>query len=821
MEVTVERGFSTLGTLFHNVITDLKVGMPLWEDFIAKASKLHSQLKSTILATTSYLDSFQKIADLATNARGATKEIGKALTRIILRHKAVEARLKTFTSSILDCLILPLQDKVEEWRKTITQLDKDHAKEHKKALQEIKKRSSDTLRLQKKVRKGKCEIQRTLNSALQDTTHKFIMLEEAEKNSVRMAFIEERSHFCLLVACLKPVVDEEVAMMGEMTHLQEILEQLLKNTADPYSLPPSSEQIINDVKGLESTLSLQTPPSSPSSVGSRKSSVCSMSSLNSSSSGSTKSRSSPSHHLRNKIEPRQMVPAGPFRLSSVSSQDSGFTSQDTLLLRPPIPPPSELARQVFATTDRTSPDTSSTLSSPSSLCAGVSTATWPNLQDSAAILMTERPHTISTAYEKGHQRAALTVHTFEPLEHATYQHFQSTIDIPEKKVTPSTWMPKLGHASSLGSVALPDFNRTPPNQVVPLPLPCANSTDTLDIRQTLVDESEEFEESLHSKSSEDTSSIAEQSELSSENESSKYCTLPRYCDGQVIHSPLIKSFSTVGRSSTLRAISSHAQKPPLPIRRTSSISSQHGLLAVANESRISNCATLPRKLRETAPNAKRIHVETISSDLKAALENRKRLIEEDEKETKEGNEESEEQPKNTPIEEKRNSIVTTRPVLSRAPEALIEMANARTSPRSSSPRMGSLARRKSEPGRYQTLDERIKRDASPKNKLSLPHEAPSTALQQNNSHFLNSLNAKLAQHVHKQMPATQMGVAAAEQCANRRKSAGDAGSRWQQKLAERPSVDPTACRESLLDQIRKGTMLRQAKSNDRSLPRLK
>lgn len=28
---------------------------------------------------------------------GATKEIGTALTRICLRHKAVEARMKTFT----------------------------------------------------------------------------------------------------------------------------------------------------------------------------------------------------------------------------------------------------------------------------------------------------------------------------------------------------------------------------------------------------------------------------------------------------------------------------------------------------------------------------------------------------------------------------------------------------------------------------------------------------------------------------------------------------------------------------------------------------
>lgn len=40
---------------------------------------------------------------------GASKEIGTALTRVCLRQKSVETRLKTFASAIMDCLILPLQ----------------------------------------------------------------------------------------------------------------------------------------------------------------------------------------------------------------------------------------------------------------------------------------------------------------------------------------------------------------------------------------------------------------------------------------------------------------------------------------------------------------------------------------------------------------------------------------------------------------------------------------------------------------------------------------------------------------------------------------
>lgn len=65
--------------------------------------------RATIQAISVYLDAFQKIADAATNSRGASKEIGTALTRVCLRHKAVETRMKSFATAMMDCLIVPLQ----------------------------------------------------------------------------------------------------------------------------------------------------------------------------------------------------------------------------------------------------------------------------------------------------------------------------------------------------------------------------------------------------------------------------------------------------------------------------------------------------------------------------------------------------------------------------------------------------------------------------------------------------------------------------------------------------------------------------------------
>lgn len=68
--MSVERDCSALGSLFQLVITDMKSGHQNWEDLVIKSTKFHSQLKATIAASTAFLDSFQKIADMATSTRG-------------------------------------------------------------------------------------------------------------------------------------------------------------------------------------------------------------------------------------------------------------------------------------------------------------------------------------------------------------------------------------------------------------------------------------------------------------------------------------------------------------------------------------------------------------------------------------------------------------------------------------------------------------------------------------------------------------------------------------------------------------------------------
>ncbi|KAG8004833.1 Metastasis suppressor protein 1 [Nibea albiflora] len=174
---------------------------------------------------------------------------------------------------------------------------------------------------------------------MQDVSDKYLLLEETEKQAVRKALVEERSRFCYF--------EEEMSMLGEITHLQTLTDDLKTLTMDPHKLPASSEQVIVDLKGSECTWSYQTPPSSPSTTVSRKSSMCSsLNSVNSSDSRSSGSHChSPTSHFRyrasssssSSVLPQQT----PARLSSVSSHDSGFISQDAFQSKSPSPMPPE------------------------------------------------------------------------------------------------------------------------------------------------------------------------------------------------------------------------------------------------------------------------------------------------------------------------------------------------------------------------------------------------------------------------------------------------------------------------------------------------
>ncbi|OQR73404.1 hypothetical protein BIW11_09757, partial [Tropilaelaps mercedesae] len=320
----------------------LQGSTPIWEDFLMKTGKLHSQLKVTMSCLGTFVEAMQRIADMATSAQGATRDVGKALTRLCLRHRAFENRLKALIDALQDALIIPMTDKIEDWKRITTQIDRTHSKEFKRARSELKKKNTDTLRLRKKVKRatsgagvggglggvGGAELaQKCLSNALQGMHDDYVLLEENQRQAVRRALIEQRRRYCAFVHCIKPVMDEEIHLLEEVSHLEEVVDSLCKLTTSPERLPTASEQVIEDAKMGYTLMSesiygyhgAQSPPSSPgSSMSSRKSSMCSISSESNSADiyGNTQRARSLS----------QPPPSQVTRLCSVSSQDSGFNS---------------------------------------------------------------------------------------------------------------------------------------------------------------------------------------------------------------------------------------------------------------------------------------------------------------------------------------------------------------------------------------------------------------------------------------------------------------------------------------------------------------
>ena len=90
-------------------------------------------------------------------------------------------------------MVLPLQDKLEDWKKSAIQLDKDHAKEYKKLRSDIKKKSEAVQRAHKKQKKSKSgndhQHIKVLDSTILELTKNLKILQDTEKSACRKALI--------------------------------------------------------------------------------------------------------------------------------------------------------------------------------------------------------------------------------------------------------------------------------------------------------------------------------------------------------------------------------------------------------------------------------------------------------------------------------------------------------------------------------------------------------------------------------------------------------------------------------------------------------
>ncbi|PAA80657.1 hypothetical protein BOX15_Mlig003133g2, partial [Macrostomum lignano] len=235
---------SSAGSLFANLVCDMKTGIPLYEELINKAQKLNGAFKVLLTASSAFLDSFQKIADLASSTHGSTKDMGASLTRICLKQRTIESRMRAFSGHLQDSLATPMADKLDDWRRSTGQLEKDRLKELKRHRAEAKKASSESVRLSKKRqsasggRRGS-ELEEQLERAMGESHRMQARILDVEQRWLRRARHEGRSRLCFFLACLKPALDILCNLTDEFGHLRDLAERLGQEaTPEPPPSPP-------------------------------------------------------------------------------------------------------------------------------------------------------------------------------------------------------------------------------------------------------------------------------------------------------------------------------------------------------------------------------------------------------------------------------------------------------------------------------------------------------------------------------------------------------------------------------------------------------
>ena len=187
-------------------------------------------------------------------------------------------------SSLSDCLTVPVQTKLESWRKKVVQLDREHSKQFKKIRTVVKKRSQAVGKLEKKVKKRNkdSELADQMETSVRDLQAATEIFVEKERTAVRDIQSVERNIFATFTAGWKQVIAEEFAMLNQVERLGEVMEKIDKEILFPSSLMERSDFGQAHSLDMDRSYSLHTPTSSPYTAKSRSESCKSRNSCNAS-----------------------------------------------------------------------------------------------------------------------------------------------------------------------------------------------------------------------------------------------------------------------------------------------------------------------------------------------------------------------------------------------------------------------------------------------------------------------------------------------------------------------------------------------------------
>ncbi|KAM7542580.1 hypothetical protein Aperf_G00000005665 [Anoplocephala perfoliata] len=286
IETASLRSFHDLDSLYLDLLSDVKSGGPIWDDIISKSGKLFAALRTTVHASDAFLDAIQRLADLASKTSGGSKEIGAHFTRLCMRQKRLGSKVKTMGNQLITCMVNPMIGRLDEWKKSIAQIEKEHNRETKRARGEFKRALSEANRLKRKLAKqgnsgtlhsrqnsgsgtigqgvglgepptsnripspnisggiGNSTLAVRTESAIKILEEKVRRMEDLERATIKRLMLEERERYCFFFNCLRPVLETETSLLGEISTLRELFTALSTATEDPSRLLEEAESVL-------------------------------------------------------------------------------------------------------------------------------------------------------------------------------------------------------------------------------------------------------------------------------------------------------------------------------------------------------------------------------------------------------------------------------------------------------------------------------------------------------------------------------------------------------------------------------------------------
>ncbi|VDK44371.1 unnamed protein product [Anisakis simplex] len=206
--------FNALASMYQSVVQDMKVMYPAWENVSQKALKLASQLKTTLSCMSAFVDAIQSVGDAANNLKGATRDMGACLTRVCMRQRSIENRLRNLTDALTDQLALCIQNKGNQWKQRVSEMDRQAHKFCRKAR-----------------------------------SHKGAIDSSAVNEQRRMCYsllVEQRNQLSFFISALLPVLNNELCLLEESAHVKQVAEHL-QSTVRSVDACAMIETILSDI----------------------------------------------------------------------------------------------------------------------------------------------------------------------------------------------------------------------------------------------------------------------------------------------------------------------------------------------------------------------------------------------------------------------------------------------------------------------------------------------------------------------------------------------------------------------------------------------